>query len=149
MHIKALFLATACLFVRTVFRSVELSEGFTGKLANNEVQFMVLDGVMVLIASICMTVMHPGYAFGKRWNDASFSFRDPRPARGSGDDSAVDEARWLDRIPIMKNFFPNVLAHDGTRAHGSRGQKTEDRGNRMTAVGEKTESKGAVATIAI
>lgn len=81
---EALFLATATLFVRTVFRSVELSEGFSGKLANNEVQFMVLDGVMVLIASICMTVMHPGYAFGRRWNDASFPFRTPKATSGDG-----------------------------------------------------------------
>jgi hypothetical protein len=72
----ALCLATVTLFVRTVFRSVELSGGFSGPLANSEVQFMVLDGVMVLIASTCLTVMHPGIGFGKAgWAAAKFRFR--------------------------------------------------------------------------
>ncbi|KAI6780466.1 uncharacterized protein J7T54_002864 [Emericellopsis cladophorae] len=67
--------ATGCLFVRTVFRSVELSEGFAGELANKEVEFMILDGVMVILASLCLTIWHPGYGFGKRWNETGFRFR--------------------------------------------------------------------------
>lgn len=72
---EALFGATGLLFIRTVFRSVELSEGFAGELANREVEFMVLDGVMVILAVICLTIFHPGYGFGKRWNEARFPFR--------------------------------------------------------------------------
>lgn len=70
----ALGFATAFLFVRTVFRSVELSGGFSGHLANSEVQFMVLDGVMVIIACTCLTVFHPGIGFGGRWAEAKFPF---------------------------------------------------------------------------
>jgi hypothetical protein len=84
----ALFLATATLFVRTVFRAIELSEGFGGKLANNQLQFMILDGAMVIIACICMTVMHPGYGFEKRWNEARFSFFDDK----DGSNQEVHEA---------------------------------------------------------
>ncbi len=73
-----MFAATGLLFIRTVFRSVELSQGFGGKLANNEVEFMVLDGVMVILASICMTVFHPGFGFQGRWRDAGFRFRKPK-----------------------------------------------------------------------
>jgi hypothetical protein len=83
----ALFLATATLFVRTVFRAIELSEGFEGKLANNQLQFMILDGAMVIIASICMTVMHPGFGFEKRWNEAKFSFFDDK----AGSDQEIQE----------------------------------------------------------
>jgi hypothetical protein len=84
----ALFLATATLFVRTVFRAIELSEGFGGRLANNQLQFMILDGAMVIIACICMTVMHPGYGFEKRWNEARFSFFDDK----DGSEQEVHEA---------------------------------------------------------
>ncbi|XMA14633.1 hypothetical protein WAI453_007424 [Rhynchosporium graminicola] len=77
LFIGAILLATTTLFIRTIFRSVELSEGFGGKLANEDGTFMILDGVMVLIAVICMTIMHPGYAFGDRWNDVSFAFWGP------------------------------------------------------------------------
>jgi hypothetical protein len=83
----ALFLATATLFVRTVFRAIELSEGFGGKLVNNQLQFMILDGAMVIIASICMTVMHPGFGFEKRWNEAKFSFFDDK----AGSDQEIQE----------------------------------------------------------
>jgi hypothetical protein len=71
----ALGVATACLFIRTVFRSVELSGGFSGHLANSQVQFMILDGVMVIIACTCLTVMHPGIGFGNKWAEAKFPFR--------------------------------------------------------------------------
>jgi len=36
---------------------------------------MVLDGTMVIIASIVLTVMHPGIGFGSAWQEANFSFR--------------------------------------------------------------------------
>ncbi|KAM5354557.1 hypothetical protein ACJ41O_001204 [Fusarium nematophilum] len=75
LFLFALFGATAFLFIRTVFRSVELSEGFAGKLANQEVEFMILDGTMVILASLCLTIWHPGYGFGRRWNEAGFRFR--------------------------------------------------------------------------
>lgn len=75
INLEALFGATAFLFIRTVFRSVELSEGFGGKLANQEVEFMILDGTMIILACSCLTIFHPGYGFGKRWNEAKFRFR--------------------------------------------------------------------------
>ncbi|OHE92726.1 RTA1 like protein [Colletotrichum orchidophilum] len=75
MFLFAIFGATAFLFVRTVFRSVELSEGFGGKLANQEVEFMILDGTMIILACLCLTIWHPEYGFGKRWNEAEFRFR--------------------------------------------------------------------------
>ena len=35
---------------------------------------MVLDGVMVLLACICLTVLHPGIGFGDEWAQADFPF---------------------------------------------------------------------------
>jgi len=53
----------------------ELSEGFGGKLANQEITFMVLEGAMIVIACISLTVAHPGVAFHGRWKDATLSSR--------------------------------------------------------------------------
>jgi hypothetical protein len=61
---------------------VELSGGFGGHLANSEVQFMVLDGVMVIIACTCLTVMHPGIGFGNKWGVSKFFFWGKREAAG-------------------------------------------------------------------
>lgn len=70
-----LVLATICVFTRSVFRAAELSEGFGGALANNEVSFMVLDGAMIMIACGAFTLLHPGYCFTKDgWAAASYTF---------------------------------------------------------------------------
>jgi hypothetical protein len=73
----ALALATICIFIRSVFRVVELSAGFSGKLANDEVTYMVLEGAMIIIASVALTVMHPGFGFGKQaWEEGDWHFRE-------------------------------------------------------------------------
>ena len=35
---------------------------------------MVLDGVMVILACTCLTILHPGIGFGDRWVEAKFPF---------------------------------------------------------------------------
>lgn len=57
------------ILIRSSYRVAELTGGFHGKLWNSEVHFMVLDGSMVAIASILLTVFHPGLAFHGRWGD--------------------------------------------------------------------------------
>lgn len=80
---------------------------------------MLLDGVMVLIATICMTVMHPGYAFGKRWNDASFPFRTHKRTSdegGSQTAGARSSNTLAKRIPVLKSAFPSVFGDDRDEA---------------------------------
>jgi hypothetical protein len=36
---------------------------------------MILEGAMVTIACICLTVLHPGVAFQGRWAEANFRVR--------------------------------------------------------------------------
>lgn len=55
------------IFIRSCFRVAELQGGFGGALANQEVTFMILEGAMIIIASIALTVMHPGTIFKEAW----------------------------------------------------------------------------------
>ncbi|KAI4242601.1 MAG: hypothetical protein L6R40_003982 [Gallowayella cf. fulva] len=64
----ALALATLTIYIRSIFRVAELQGGFNGHLANDEVTFMILEGTMVAIASIALTLPHPGMVFGPNWN---------------------------------------------------------------------------------
>ncbi|CAF9943749.1 MAG: hypothetical protein ALECFALPRED_001191 [Alectoria fallacina] len=64
----ALVIATLTIFIRSCFRVAELHGGFNGKLANDQVSFMILEGAMVVIASVALTVWHPGLVFGGFWN---------------------------------------------------------------------------------
>jgi hypothetical protein len=71
----ALGTATLGIFVRSVFRVAELSKGFDGPLGNQEGTYMVLEGVMILIASAALTVFHPGFCFQGEWDGANFKLR--------------------------------------------------------------------------
>lgn len=73
--LAGLVAATLTIFIRSVFRCAELSGGFHGKLANQEITFMILEGAMICVAVICLTIFHPGLIFGKAWNLAGWNIR--------------------------------------------------------------------------
>ncbi|KAH8884184.1 putative RTA1 domain protein [Thozetella sp. PMI_491] len=62
-----LAIASVTIFVRCAFRVAELSRGFQSPLANNEVAFMTLEGTVVLIACLCLTLGHPGLCLDIAW----------------------------------------------------------------------------------
>lgn len=67
-------LATICIYIRCVFRVAELSGGFNGHLANDEVTFMVLEGAMMTIATVAMSYWgHPGIGFNGRWGELNYN----------------------------------------------------------------------------
>jgi hypothetical protein len=70
--LHALALATICIFIRSVFRVAELSDGFGGALANQQVTYMVLEGAMIVLACSALTAWHPGPCFGGEWKKADF-----------------------------------------------------------------------------
>ncbi|KAF4627221.1 hypothetical protein G7Y89_g10936 [Cudoniella acicularis] len=63
------------LCVDFAFRIFELSGGFHGTLWNDQVDFMVLDGTMVALAGLCLTVFHPGIAFHGYWETADYKMK--------------------------------------------------------------------------
>ncbi|KAK4128124.1 RTA1-domain-containing protein [Parathielavia appendiculata] len=86
--ILAVLLAGILIFVRSVFRCAELSEGFGGPLANDEVTFMVLEATMIGLACILLTAFHPGLIVGKEaWSAASWK-SGKHGSRGDAEKSA-------------------------------------------------------------
>ncbi|KAL4973819.1 sphingoid long-chain base transporter [Aspergillus desertorum] len=66
-------LATICIYIRSVFRVAELSGGFGGHLANDEVTFMILEGAMVSVAAMALSTWgHPGVGFQGRWSELNY-----------------------------------------------------------------------------
>jgi len=49
-----------CLFIRAVYRLIELSDGWNGRVISTQVYFNVLDGMMVVLAIVTLNVLHPG-----------------------------------------------------------------------------------------
>ncbi|KAJ7464071.1 RTA1 like protein-domain-containing protein [Mycena latifolia] len=56
----ALVFNTTCLFIRAVYRVIELSDGWSGRIIHTEVYFNVLDGAMIALAMITLNIAHPG-----------------------------------------------------------------------------------------
>lgn len=59
----ALGLATFCIFIRSIYRVAELSEGWTGALIENQHLFIGFEGAMVVVAVLVLNIFHPGYCF--------------------------------------------------------------------------------------
>lgn len=64
--------------IRSIFRLVELGEGWGGDLMGKEVPFFILEGLMMIIAIAFLTIVHPGFFFNRRYLNPtdSVSFRD-------------------------------------------------------------------------
>ena len=59
----AVVVAYTGIFVRCVYRIPELIEGWGGSLMRKEVDFIVLEGVMIVFTVAAQTIFHPGFFF--------------------------------------------------------------------------------------
>jgi len=57
----ALAFNTTCIFIRAVYRTIELSDGWNGRIISTQVLFNVLDGGMVTLAMYTLNIAHPGF----------------------------------------------------------------------------------------
>lgn len=72
----AISFAALFIFIRCIYRVIELAQGFDGAIANAEVPFLILEGPMIMVAVLLMTVFHPGVVFrGGNWSQANWAFR--------------------------------------------------------------------------
>jgi len=63
LFIGGLILAYITILTRCVFRIGELANGWANSIMQNEIDFILLDGVMITIAVTCLTAFHPGHVF--------------------------------------------------------------------------------------
>jgi RTA1 like protein len=57
----AMVLSILAIYVRSVYRTIELLQGWTGYLITTETYFVVLDGAMMVLAVVVFNVIHPGW----------------------------------------------------------------------------------------
>ncbi|KAI0094861.1 RTA1-domain-containing protein [Irpex rosettiformis] len=53
------------IFIRSVYRTIELANGWTGKIISTQVLFNVLDGAMITLATFTLNFLYPGFLLGK------------------------------------------------------------------------------------
>ncbi|KAJ6451276.1 RTA1-domain-containing protein [Mycena sanguinolenta] len=56
----AITFSTFTLFIRSIYRMVELADGWTGKIITTQVYFNIFDAAMVTLAMLTMNFAHPG-----------------------------------------------------------------------------------------
>ncbi|KAF8161965.1 RTA1 like protein-domain-containing protein [Mycena galopus ATCC 62051] len=66
--LAALGFSTTVLFIRSVYRLIELAGGWDGRIILTEVYFNVLDGGMVTLAIFTLNFVHPGVFLLERLN---------------------------------------------------------------------------------
>jgi uncharacterized ion transporter superfamily protein YfcC len=60
LMLYAILFIMLLLFIRSIYRTAELADGWNGRIISTEVYFNVLDGAMVVLAIITLNVAHPG-----------------------------------------------------------------------------------------
>ncbi|KIJ64793.1 hypothetical protein HYDPIDRAFT_175317 [Hydnomerulius pinastri MD-312] len=60
LTVYASIFMTLCLFIRAVYRTIELTDGWTGRIIATQLYFNVLDGGMVTLAIYTLNIFHPG-----------------------------------------------------------------------------------------
>ncbi|KAJ6182599.1 hypothetical protein N7485_001241 [Penicillium canescens] len=61
MLMGAMVLSVVCIYIRSIYRTVELAQGWSGYLITHESYFIGLDGVMMVIAVGIFNVFNPGW----------------------------------------------------------------------------------------
>ncbi|KAK9234062.1 RTA1 domain-containing protein [Lipomyces kononenkoae] len=63
LFITALVIAFLSIYIRCVYRIVEMAGGWGNTIMRDETGFIVLEGAMILVAVSFLTIFHPGYCF--------------------------------------------------------------------------------------
>ncbi|KAF5708557.1 RTA [Fusarium mundagurra] len=75
LFISCLTIATITILIRTSYRVAELSAGYHSAFAENESAFMLLEGMLIVIATTALAIGHPGPSFQGRYQDADFQLK--------------------------------------------------------------------------
>ncbi|CRL17754.1 RTA1 like protein [Penicillium camemberti] len=57
----AMILSIVCIYIRSIYRTIELVQGWDGYLITHESYFVALDGAMMVVSVAVFNVLHPGW----------------------------------------------------------------------------------------
>ncbi|KEF59019.1 uncharacterized protein A1O9_03862 [Exophiala aquamarina CBS 119918] len=84
----AIALAYTTILIRCIYRIPEMAGGWGNPLMRNETEFLLLDGMMVAISCVAMTVVHPGYFCKPGFFDVNFKNSKDVGSQSEEDNSA-------------------------------------------------------------
>ena len=63
LFVFAIVTAYTTILIRCIYRIPELANGWRSDIMRNETEFIILEGIMIVIAVLVLTVFHPGFCF--------------------------------------------------------------------------------------
>lgn len=87
----AMSVATIVVYIRCVYRVVELAQGWKGYLVTTEVFLMILDALMIGICGIIFVVYHPFWVFGEGKELSVKSIRNKHDSKDTTEVSSSNE----------------------------------------------------------
>lgn len=64
--VVAMIVSIVMIYIRSIYRSVELLQGWTGYLITHQVYFVVLDGGLMVAAVVVFNVLNPAWLLRER-----------------------------------------------------------------------------------
>lgn len=61
LMILGLLVSTLFIYIRSIYRTIELLDGWTGPIITNQLYFNVLDGMPIVVAIYAINIFHPGF----------------------------------------------------------------------------------------
>jgi len=61
LAVIGLSFSSTVIFIRSVYRTIELADGWSGRIIETQVYFNVLDGAMIVLAMYTLNFFHPGF----------------------------------------------------------------------------------------
>lgn len=61
----AMIFSIICIYIRSIYRTIELLQGWTGYLITHESYFIALDGAMMIASVVIFNLLHPGWLLPK------------------------------------------------------------------------------------
>ena len=100
----ALGVASTLIFIRCVYRLIELQGGFNGHLANDEVTFMIFEGPLIIGAVLALTIWHPGLCMGEFWQTGKW--KNVKNQQGEGlEELKVPAGAAHQRLPSQESLM--------------------------------------------
>jgi hypothetical protein len=59
--LSAMFFSLICIYIRSIYRVIELAQGWSGFLITHQIYFVILDGTMMVLAVAVFNFVHPGW----------------------------------------------------------------------------------------
>ncbi|KAG8834959.1 hypothetical protein FRC17_006262 [Serendipita sp. 399] len=70
LMLLALVITTVFLFIRAIYRTIELNDGWDGSIITNQNLFNWLDGMPITVVTYTFNILHPGYLLFRRRSGA-------------------------------------------------------------------------------